>query len=88
MNWDFDPGTGLYSLAGPSPTGIPSDPVLTALGVRQAEELAVAVGKIEPPVELIICSPYYRCLQTIAPTARLLRSRDPKSKILVENGVG
>lgn len=56
------------------PTGRPRDPVLTAHGQNQAQALAeymAALPEGERP-ELIVSSPYYRCLQTAAPTAKRL----------------
>ncbi|TPX17376.1 uncharacterized protein E0L32_012162 [Thyridium curvatum] len=50
-----------------TPTGIAADPALTAHGVDQAKELAVHLAAIQPPVEQVYSSPYYRCLQTVEP---------------------
>jgi transcription factor C subunit 7 len=61
-----DPSTGTYtSLL--SPTKIPGDPPLTAHGVDQAEQLADHLLCLEPPIEAVYSSPYYRCLRTIEP---------------------
>lgn len=67
-NWTIDPKTGQYFTHVPSPTGIASDPPLTAYGVRQAEQLATALATIkDPPITRIYSSPFYRCLQTLQP---------------------
>ncbi|KAL5604490.1 hypothetical protein BROUX41_002452 [Berkeleyomyces rouxiae] len=65
--WSVNAATGEYSSAFPSPTGIPSDPALTSHGVEQSLELADRLGSIEPPIEAVFSSPWYRCLQTISP---------------------
>ncbi|KOS17196.1 Transcription factor tau 55 kDa subunit [Escovopsis weberi] len=70
-SWSVDHLTGTYSSSIPSPTGIPVDPALTAHGVEQAGELALHLARLDPPVGVVYSSPYYRCLQTIAPFARL-----------------
>ena len=57
----------------PSPTGRPADPPLTAHGERQAAELATYVAELDTtPIRWIRTSPYYRCVQTIAPCATQL----------------
>jgi transcription factor C subunit 7 len=56
------------------PTGRPRDPVLTAHGQSQARHLADYFSSLpasERP-QLIVSSPYYRCLQTSVPTASAL----------------
>lgn len=56
-------------------TNRPRDPVLTAHGQQQARHLAEYFASLpsdEQP-QLIISSPYYRCLQTSLPTATSLR---------------
>ncbi|OLN93985.1 Transcription factor tau 55 kDa subunit [Colletotrichum chlorophyti] len=70
-NWLVDPSTGNYTASIPSPTGIPSDPALTAHGVDQAKELGAHLLTVEPPIDAIYSSPYYRCLQTITPFVTL-----------------
>jgi transcription factor C subunit 7 len=72
-NFTVDHETGAYFTTVPSPTGIPSDPALVAHGVKQAEELGVKVTSLDPPLDMIYCSPYYRCLQTLKPTFRALQ---------------
>ncbi|KAK8055444.1 Transcription factor tau 55 kDa subunit [Apiospora rasikravindrae] len=70
--FNVDPATGTYSLAIRSPTGLPTDPPLTAYGVDQANDLARHLLQVDPSIDQIYSSPYYRCLQTISPfVARL-----------------
>lgn len=86
-----DPTTGTYTSNLPTPTGIASDPALAAHGVNQSKELAEHISKLDPPVDVIYSSPFYRCLQTLAPTVSKLNSDRPQDKKLqvhVENGVG
>lgn len=63
----MDPASGEYHAHLRSPTGIAADPALTAHGVDQAKELAAHLTTVNPPVEKIFSSPYYRCLQTVQP---------------------
>lgn len=65
-----DPSTGKYTAAIRSPTGIANDPALTAHGLDQARELGRHLLTVDPPVERVYSSPFYRCLQTIEPFAR------------------
>lgn len=65
------------------PTGISGDPVLAKHGVDQAEELGGFVSGLEPRVQRIYCSPFYRCIQTAAPACKLL-----DLEVYLENGVG
>ncbi|OAA74148.1 phosphoglycerate mutase family protein [Cordyceps fumosorosea ARSEF 2679] len=68
--WTVDK-EGNYRSHIPSPTGIPADPPLTSHGIEQAEELAAHLSSLSAPaVEAVYSSPYYRCLQTIAPFVR------------------
>ncbi|KAH8673602.1 histidine phosphatase superfamily [Xylariales sp. PMI_506] len=62
-----DPVTGTYATTIYSPTKIPTDPPLTSYGVDQATEAALHLLKLDPPIDQVYSSPYYRCLQTIAP---------------------
>ncbi|TGZ81124.1 phosphoglycerate mutase-like protein [Ascodesmis nigricans] len=80
-NWTTSP-TGVYTITIASPTGIPNDPPLTAHGVKQAKELAEYVSKLEPKVDRIYSSPFYRCIQTINPLAEAL-----DKPIYPENGI-
>ncbi|KAK1598518.1 phosphoglycerate mutase [Colletotrichum navitas] len=74
-NWLVDPSTGSYTASIPSPTGIPADPELTAHGVDQAKELGAHLMTVEPSIEAVYSSPYYRCLQTITPFVALKQER-------------
>lgn len=65
-NWLVD-ASGNYSSYLRSPTGIATDPALTSHGVDQAHELAAHLMSLDPPVERVYSSPYYRCLQTVEP---------------------
>ncbi|SNX83780.1 related to TFIIIC subunit, 55 kDa (transcription initiation factor) [Melanopsichium pennsylvanicum] len=56
-------------------TNRPRDPILTAHGQSQARHLASYLSSLpssEQP-QLIVSSPYYRCLQTSLPTAAALK---------------
>lgn len=74
-NWVVDPNSGEYQAHLKSPTGIPSDPALTSHGVNQAKELAVHLKAVQPPVEKVFSSPYYRCLQTVQPFIQILEEQ-------------
>ena len=67
----MDPVTGETFATVLSPTGIPADPPLTAHGVGQANELASHLMGLKTPIDAVYSSPYYRCLQTIAPFVAL-----------------
>ncbi|KAI0901494.1 phosphoglycerate mutase-like protein [Annulohypoxylon nitens] len=71
--WTVDPSTGNYSSFIRSPTGLPTDPALTSHGVDQANQLATQLLKLNPPIEQVYSSPYYRCIQTIQPFVRNLK---------------
>ena len=82
--------TGTYSSSFPTPTGIPADPALTSHGTRQSEELAKFLITIDPPLDAVFSSPYYRCLQTIEPYVKLRQdaSQGPKSFLIrPEHGI-
>jgi transcription factor C subunit 7 len=81
-NWTTD-NNGNYSATITSPTGIPSDPPLAAYGVAQARELADYAAGLDPKIERIYSSPFYRCLETINPLAEKLDLH-----ILCDNGIG
>ena len=81
-NWTTDQ-EGNYSAPILSPTGIASDPALAAYGVKQAAELCQHAAKLEPKVERIYSSPFYRCPETINPLAEQL-----DLPILCDNGIG
>lgn len=86
----MDPQTGTYTASlVKTPTGIPTDPPLTSKGVEQAKELAEHLCKIDPPIERIYSSPFYRCLQTLQPTtAKLFQEGKAKGKIKIDRGIG
>jgi transcription factor C subunit 7 len=87
-NWTVDNSTGTYHAHVLGPTGIPSDPALAGHGVKQSEELADKLVSIEPPIDIVYSSPYYRCLQTLRPTAERLFSQGKAGRnIKVENGL-
>jgi transcription factor C subunit 7 len=84
-----NPQTGEYTASTPTPTGIPTDPPLVAHGVNQAEELADYLTRLDPPIDQIYSSPFYRCLQTLKPTTeRLFSQGKAGGKVRVERGVG
>ena len=51
--------------------------------MQQSHQLASALSTISPPIAHIYSSPYYRCLETILPTAQKLGL-----EIRADNGVG
>lgn len=67
----------------PSPTGIDADPALSSHGVAQSRELAKHLQAIQPPIDRIYSSPFYRCVQTINHTAEAL-----DQPIFIDNGIG
>ncbi|KAI5855572.1 phosphoglycerate mutase-like protein [Durotheca rogersii] len=77
--WSVEPSTGNYTATIRSPTGLPTDPALTSHGVEQANELASHLLRLDPPVEQVYSSPYYRCLQTIQPFVRSFRRSQTQS---------
>ncbi|KAI7218852.1 phosphoglycerate mutase-like protein [Hortaea werneckii] len=77
-NWVVDPQTGTYSTTVKSPTGIASDPALASYGVQQAVQLGEHLLQVQPPVDLIYSSPFYRCLQTLSPFTDALADRQAK----------
>ncbi|KAH8175824.1 histidine phosphatase superfamily (branch 1) domain-containing protein [Sarocladium implicatum] len=90
--WTVDPVTGTYTAHIRSPTGIAADPALTSHGVDQARELAAHLIKVQPAIERVYSSPYYRCLQTIDPFVQLRRSQHlsddgPENAIRAEPGL-
>ncbi|KAH0561945.1 hypothetical protein GP486_003352 [Trichoglossum hirsutum] len=66
-NWAVDPETGVYTASILSPTNIPSDAPLTSYGVEQSKQLADHLARLQPPIDRIYSSPFYRCLQTLEP---------------------
>lgn len=90
-NWSVNPTTGTYTSPVRTPTGIPSDPALASYGVKQAEQLATKLLALDPsPAKAIYSSPYYRCLQTIAPytTELAQRGREDSVRVTIEPGLG
>jgi transcription factor C subunit 7 len=84
-----DPATGQYSaLLVKSPTGIPTDPPLTSKGVQQSKELADYLSSIEPPIDVIYSSPFYRCLQTLKPFTDRYFADGKARKIRIDRGIG
>ncbi|CAO1618525.1 unnamed protein product [Jaminaea pallidilutea] len=59
---------------GLSPTGRPRDPVLTAHGIDQVKLLAQHFASLpeDQRPQMIVSSPYYRCVQTAGPSAQTL----------------
>ncbi|KAF1993667.1 phosphoglycerate mutase family protein [Amniculicola lignicola CBS 123094] len=88
-NWAVDPQTGEYTASTKTPTGIPTDPPLTSSGVGQSKELAERLIRLDPPIDRIYSSPFYRCLQTLKPTTdRLFAEGKAGRKIRIERGFG
>ena len=57
----------------------------------QSHQLAAHMKTLDPPIERFYSSPFYRCLQTIAPAleAVAVTTDDPETKkIRAENGIG
>ncbi|KAK3375450.1 histidine phosphatase superfamily [Podospora didyma] len=88
-NWLVDQ-TGNYTNALKSPTGGAADPALTAYGVEQARELGERLLVVDPPVERVYSSLYYRCLQTVEPFVRRTATKNSSRnlKIRGETGLG
>jgi len=90
-NWVVDPSTGEYYANIPSPTGIASDPALASYGVEQAKQLAGKIVTLDPPIDVVYSSPFYRCLQTLKPTMEKLkeegRLKGEMGKVRVDNGI-
>lgn len=71
---------------GPYPdplTGIDSDVPLAEHGVHQAKELAHYLLSLDNQPEAVFTSPFYRCLQTTQPVAKLL-----EIPVYLERGIG
>lgn len=68
-----------------SPTGIEADVILAEHGLEQANELCeyMESDALKPKPELIICSPFVRCIESIRPTAQKLNL-----EIVIERGIG
>jgi len=55
--------------------------------------MAEYISKIEPPVDVVMSSPFYRCIQTLTPTVTTLNSQRSGTdkepvRIQIENGLG
>ncbi|KAI8624398.1 phosphoglycerate mutase-like protein [Xylariaceae sp. FL1651] len=100
-SWTVDPTTGTYTAYLRSPTGLPTDPALTSHGVEQAGDLAEHLLQLDPPIEQVYSSPYYRCLQTVSPfisrhnslhsrasSSSEAPTRDSPFRIRAESGLG
>ncbi|KAL8936244.1 MAG: hypothetical protein Q9211_004274 [Gyalolechia sp. 1 TL-2023] len=84
-SYTLNASTGEYHTNSPSPTNIPTDPPLAAYGVQQSRELATALAKLDPSIDFIYSSPFYRCLQTVEPAVEKLGEN---VKVRVDNGIG
>ncbi|KAK2594129.1 C6 zinc cluster transcription factor-like protein [Conoideocrella luteorostrata] len=78
-SWSVDPKSGVYSGI-PSPTGIQGDPALTSYGIDQSKEMGRHLMTLSPKVERVYSSPFYRCLQTMAPFIALQQQQ-------IQNGI-
>ncbi|KAF2180065.1 phosphoglycerate mutase family protein [Zopfia rhizophila CBS 207.26] len=88
-NWTVNPITGEYNSTITSPTGIPTDPPLAAHGVEQSNELAKHLCSLDPPIDVVYSSPFYRCLQTLKPaTDKLFSNGLAGSRIRIDTGLG
>lgn len=69
----------------PNPTGIDLDPALAPHGVEQAEQLGAFLHllPINEQPQLILSSPFYRCVESARPLAKLL-----DLPVYLERGVG
>lgn len=69
----------------PPPTGIDSDVPLAEHGVDQAKELAQYIGSLprEEQPQMILSSPFYRCVQTSEPIVKKLNV-----PFALERGIG
>ncbi|KAL8700731.1 MAG: hypothetical protein Q9224_000828 [Gallowayella concinna] len=85
VSYTLNTTTGEYHTNSPSPTNIPSDPPLAAYGVEQSYELAEALVKLDPAIDYVYSSPFYRCLQTVEPAIKKL---GPDIKVRADNGIG
>ncbi|KAG5999822.1 hypothetical protein E4U21_006257 [Claviceps maximensis] len=73
-SWSVDPKTGVYSGI-PSPTGIQGDPALTSYGIDQSKEMGQHLMTLDPRVDKVYSSPFYRCLQTMTPFMELQQQK-------------
>lgn len=86
MTWSVDPYTVKYHTHIPTPTGLPTDPALSSYGEKQAVQLGSKIVSLDPPIDQIISSPYYRCLQTIKPGVLQMIDGGYKNGVLLESG--
>lgn len=90
--WSVDHRTGVYTGL-PSPTGIAGDPALTSYGVDQAHQLGRHLATLDPKVDRVYSSPFYRCLQTMQPFMQQQQQQqcggsvDKKMLMLPEHGI-
>lgn len=88
MNWVVNASTGEYHALHATPTGIASDPYLASYGVEQSIQLSDKIMTLDPPVDVVYSSPFYRCLQTIKPTMeKLATAGRTDGKVRVDNGI-
>lgn len=66
-----------------APTGTSRDVPLTAHGVNQARELADHFAASGVKLDMVLSSPYYRCLTSATPVAEQMGL-----KISIEHGIG
>ncbi|KAL8689842.1 MAG: hypothetical protein Q9218_004574 [Villophora microphyllina] len=85
VSYTLNAATGEYHTNSPSPTGIPSDPPLASYGVQQSHELAETLARLDPAIDYVYSSPFYRCLQTVQPAIEKLGDG---IKFRVDNGIG
>ncbi|EXJ91491.1 hypothetical protein A1O3_00039 [Capronia epimyces CBS 606.96] len=100
LAWTLNPVTGEYGSNHPYPTGLPADPPLASHGVQQARETAKHLGNVLADVARsdrlrIYSSLFYRCLETLRPTAETLLEISPpdslareRLKVRGERGIG
>ncbi|KAJ5182843.1 hypothetical protein N7492_000459 [Penicillium capsulatum] len=68
---------------------LPPDTPLSEHGESQAGQLGVFLEDVEPQIDVIYSSPFYRCVQTVEPAAERISSRRGKDmEIRPEPGVG
>lgn len=68
-----------------SPTGIPADPALTFHGTNQAQELGSHLMTLDPPIDAVYSSPYFRCLETIEPFVKRKRRQQEREGVSVNS---
>jgi transcription factor C subunit 7 len=87
MAYSLDPTVLRYYSNIPTPTGLPADVALSSYGERQAEQLGLHLAELDPPIDQVISSPYYRCLQTLKPgVLRLQSERAYEGGVRLESG--